>query len=113
MFGILSVDAWSINEGLESWKVAKALDKVLRAPNDKLTGMAFRLSIEVISVVDVTGRLEKKATYATYEHIKAAIKSSIFDAEAGIALNDNFVKLVSWCDNEWGYMYLSSLYRPC
>ncbi|XP_076955546.1 glyceraldehyde-3-phosphate dehydrogenase, cytosolic-like [Bidens hawaiensis] len=90
--------------------------------------MAFRVPTVDVSVVDLTVRLEKKATY---EQIKAAIKeesegklkgilgyteddlvstdfvgdsrSSIFDAKAGIALNDNFVKLVSWYDNEWGY----------
>ncbi|KAF2316471.1 hypothetical protein GH714_041812 [Hevea brasiliensis] len=107
---------------------AKAVGKVLPALNGKLTGMAFRVPTVDVSVVDLTVRLEKKATY---EEIKAAIKaesegklkgilgyteddvvssdfvgdsrSSIFDAKAGIALNDNFVKLVSWYDNEWGY----------
>eukprot|EP01083_Nonionella_stella_P191860 709760_1 len=90
--------------------------------------MAFRVPTVDVSVVDLTVRLEKKASY---EEIKKAIKeesegklkgilgyteddvvstdfigdsrSSIFDAKAGIALNDNFVKLVSWYDNEWGY----------
>jgi glyceraldehyde 3-phosphate dehydrogenase len=90
--------------------------------------MAFRVPTADVSVVDLTCRL---GTPATYEAIKAAIKeaaagplagilgytedevvssdfigdsrSSIFDAKAGIALNDNFVKLVSWYDNEWGY----------
>ncbi|KAJ7956089.1 Glyceraldehyde-3-phosphate dehydrogenase [Quillaja saponaria] len=107
---------------------AKAVGKVLPALNGKLTGMAFRVPTVDVSVVDLTVRLEKKATY---EEIKAAIKeesegklkgilgyteddvvstdfigdnrSSIFDAKAGIALNDSFVKLVSWYDNEWGY----------
>ncbi|KAJ4827323.1 Glyceraldehyde-3-phosphate dehydrogenase gapc2, cytosolic [Turnera subulata] len=107
---------------------AKAVGKVLPALNGKLTGMAFRVPTVDVSVVDLTVRLEKKATY---DQIKAAIKeasegsmkgilgyteddvvstdftgdsrSSIFDAKAGIALNDNFVKLVSWYDNEWGY----------
>ncbi|CAN6575083.1 unnamed protein product [Malus baccata var. baccata] len=107
---------------------AKAVGKVLPALNGKLTGMAFRVPTVDVSVVDLTVRLEKKATY---EEIKNAIKkesegslngilgytdedvvstdfvgdnrSSIFDAKAGIALNDNFVKLVSWYDNEWGY----------
>merc|ERR1712076_221988 len=107
---------------------AKAVGKVLPALNGKLTGMAFRVPTPDVSVVDLTVRLEKPATYG---EIKAAIKeesegklkgilgyteedvvstdfvgdsrSSIFDAKAGIALNDNFVKLVSWYDNEWGY----------
>ncbi|TQD98112.1 hypothetical protein C1H46_016234 [Malus baccata] len=107
---------------------AKAVGKVLPALNGKLTGMAFRVPTVDVSVVDLTVRLEKKATY---DEIKNAIKkesegsmkgilgytdedvvstdfvgdhrSSIFDAKAGIALNDNFVKLVSWYDNEWGY----------
>ncbi|KAK6913013.1 Glyceraldehyde 3-phosphate dehydrogenase, NAD(P) binding domain [Dillenia turbinata] len=107
---------------------AKAVGKVLPALNGKLTGMAFRVPTPDVSVVDLTVRLDKPASYGD---IKAAIKeasetnlkgilgyteddvvstdflgdnrSSIFDAKAGIALNDNFVKLVSWYDNEWGY----------
>lgn len=107
---------------------AKAVGKVIPELNGKLTGMAFRVPTADVSVVDLTCRLEKPATY---EEIKAAIKAasenelkgimgytedkvvssdfisdprtSIFDADAGIALNDNFVKLVSWYDNEWGY----------
>ncbi|KMZ72760.1 Glyceraldehyde-3-phosphate dehydrogenase (phosphorylating) [Zostera marina] len=107
---------------------AKAVGKVLPALNGKLTGMAFRIPTVDVSVVDLTVRLEKPASY---EQIKAAIKaesegkmkgilgyteedlvstdfigdnrSSIFDAKAGIALSDTFVKLVSWYDNEWGY----------
>ncbi|DAZ98275.1 TPA: hypothetical protein N0F65_008960 [Lagenidium giganteum] len=107
---------------------AKAVGKVLPALNGKLTGMAFRVPTPDVSVVDLTCRLEKPASMA---QIKAAIKaasegelkdilgytedevvsadfthdkrSSIFDANACIALNDNFVKLVSWYDNEWGY----------
>ncbi|KAJ7300218.1 hypothetical protein O6H91_18G007800 [Diphasiastrum complanatum] len=107
---------------------AKAVGKVLPALNGKLTGMAFRVPTADVSVVDLTVRLEKPATYA---EIKAVVKeasegklkgilgyteddlvssdligdtrSSIFDAKAGIALNNNFVKLVSWYDNEWGY----------
>ena len=106
---------------------AKAVGKVIPELNGKLTGMAFRVPTADVSVVDLTCRLEKPATY---EEIKAAIKAasenelkgimgytedkvvssdfisdprtSIFDADAGIALNDNFVKLVSWYDNEWG-----------
>jgi len=107
---------------------AKAVGKVLPSVNGKLTGMAFRVPTPDVSVVDLTARLEKPAKY---EEIVAAIKeaaagsmngildwtdeevvstdfvshkaSSIFDIGAGISLNDNFVKLVSWYDNEWGY----------
>jgi glyceraldehyde 3-phosphate dehydrogenase len=107
---------------------AKAVGKVIPELNGKLTGMAFRVPTINVSVVDLTCRLEKAATY---EEIKAAVKeaangelngilgytedavvstdfihdkrTSIFDADAGIALNSNFVKLVSWYDNEWGY----------
>ncbi|CAN1295280.1 Glyceraldehyde-3-phosphate dehydrogenase 2, cytosolic, partial [Linum perenne] len=120
--------AASFNIIPSSTGAAKAVGKVLPALNGKLTGMAFRVPTADVSVVDLTVKLEKKATY---EQIKAAIKeesegnlkgilgyvdedcvsadfvgdnrSSIFDARAGIALNDNFVKLVSWYDNEWGY----------
>ncbi|EPZ33220.1 glyceraldehyde-3-phosphate dehydrogenase, type I [Rozella allomycis CSF55] len=109
---------------------AKAVGKVIPALNGKLTGMAFRVPNPDVSVVDLTVRLEKSATY---DQIKAAIKkasegslkgilgytedevvsadfigderSSIFDAKAGIALNDKFVKLVSWYDNEYGYSH--------
>jgi len=107
---------------------AKAVGKVIPELNGKLTGMAFRVPTADVSVVDLTARLAKPASY---EDIKKAIKTasetnlkgilgytedsvvstdfigdartSIFDANAGIALNDNFVKLVSWYDNEWGY----------
>merc|ERR1712060_133050 len=107
---------------------AKAVGKVLPVLNGKLTGMAFRVPTPDVSVVDLTCRLEKPAKY---EEIVAAVKeaaagpmagvldwtddevvstdfvscksSSIFDIGAGISLNDNFVKLVSWYDNEWGY----------
>ncbi|XP_078447598.1 glyceraldehyde-3-phosphate dehydrogenase 2, cytosolic-like [Wolffia australiana] len=120
--------AASFNIIPSSTGAAKAVGKVLPALNGKLTGMAFRVPTADVSVVDLTVRLEKAATY---EQIKAAIKeesegklkgilgytdedlvsadfigdnrSSIFDAKAGIALNDHFVKLVSWYDNEWGY----------
>lgn len=107
---------------------AKAVGKVIPELNGKLTGMAFRVPTPDVSVVDLTVRIEKGASY---EEIKAAIKeasegemagvlgytedqvvsndfigdsrTSIFDAGAGISLNDNFVKLVTWYDNEWGY----------
>jgi len=107
---------------------AKAVGKVIPSLNGKLTGMAFRVPTPDVSVVDLTARLERPATY---EQIKAVIKaaaegpmkgvmgytedevvstdfigdthSSIFDAKAGIALSDTFVKLVSWYDNEVGY----------
>ncbi|GKC85772.1 glyceraldehyde-3-phosphate dehydrogenase, cytosolic [Tanacetum coccineum] len=120
--------AASFNIIPSSTGAAKAVGKVLPSFNGKLTGMSFRVPTVDVSVVDLTVRLEKKATY---KQIKAAIKeesegklkgilgytkddllssdfvgdsrSSIFDAKAGIALNDNFVKLVSWYDNEWGY----------
>jgi len=107
---------------------AKAVGKVIPAMNGKLTGMAFRVPTVDVSVVDLTCRLEKKATYAQIcEAIKKASegelkgilgitdeevvsadfisdpRSSIFDVKAGISLNENFVKLVSWYDNEWGY----------
>merc|ERR1712038_425810 len=107
---------------------AKAVGKVMPSVNGKLTGMAFCVPTPDVSVVDLTCRLEKPAKY---DAIVAAVKeaaagdmagvldwtedevvstdfvsckaSSIFDVNAGIALNDNFVKLVTWYDNEWGY----------
>ena len=107
---------------------AKAVGKVIPELNGKLTGMAFRVPTLDVSVVDLTCRLEKPATY---EEICAAVKkasegelkgilgyteddvvssdfigearTSVFDAKAGISLNPNFVKLVSWYDNEWRY----------
>lgn len=107
---------------------AKAVGKVIPKLNGKLTGMAFRVPTADVSVVDLTCRLEKGASY---DAIKAAMKAaaegpmkgilgyteeavvsqdfvgeactSTFDADAGIALTDNFVKVVSWYDNEWGY----------
>jgi len=107
---------------------AKAVAKVIPALKGKLTGMAFRVPTTNVSVVDLTCKLEKPATY---DEIKAVIKAAsegelkgilgyteddvvstdfvgepctcVFDAKAGIALNDNFVKLVAWYDNEWGY----------
>ncbi|KAI7748842.1 hypothetical protein M8C21_024929 [Ambrosia artemisiifolia] len=120
--------AASFNIIPSSTGAAKAVGKVLPQLNGKLTGMSFRVPTVDVSVVDLTVRLEKAATY---DEIKAAIKeesegklkgilgytdedlvstdfvgdsrSSIFDAKAGIALNKNFVKLVAWYDNEWGY----------
>ena len=107
---------------------AKACALVIPELKGKLTGMAFRVPTLDVSVVDLTCRLEKSTTY---EEICAAVKeasendlkgilgytedmvvssdfigdarTSIFDAKAGIMLNENFVKLVSWYDNEWGY----------
>ncbi|MGF7480973.1 glyceraldehyde-3-phosphate dehydrogenase [Providencia sp. SP181] len=107
---------------------AKAVGKVIPELNGKLTGMSFRVPTPNVSVVDLTARLEKPATYAQIcEAIKEAAAgelkgvlgyteddvvstdfngeklTSVFDAKAGITLNDNFVKLVSWYDNETGY----------
>merc|ERR1711881_182512 len=107
---------------------AKAVGKCYPVLNGKLTGMAFRVPTADVSVVDLTCRTEKPAKMeAIVGAIKAAAegpmkgvlgwtdeevvsqdfvgdaRSSIFDVNAGISLNDNFVKLVSWYDNEWGY----------
>jgi glyceraldehyde 3-phosphate dehydrogenase len=107
---------------------AKAVGLVLPELKGKLTGMSFRVPVADVSVVDLTVKLEKSATY---DQVKAAMKeasegelkgilgytedevvsqdflgdarTSIFDAKAGIALNDKFVKVVAWYDNEWGY----------
>jgi glyceraldehyde 3-phosphate dehydrogenase len=107
---------------------AKAVGKVIPALNGKLTGMAFRVPTPDVSVVDLTVNLERATSY---EAVKAAMKAaaegpmqgilaytedevvstdflgesctSIFDAGAGIALTDTFMKLVAWYDNEWGY----------
>ena len=107
---------------------AKAVGKVIPSLNKKLTGMAFRVPTSDVSVVDLTCELSKEATY---EQICAAMKAasegpmkgvlgytnekvvatdfrgesctSVFDAEAGMALDGTFVKIVSWYDNEWGY----------
>jgi glyceraldehyde 3-phosphate dehydrogenase len=110
---------------------AKAVGKVIPALNGKITGMAFRVPTADVSVVDLTVRLEKEATY---DQIKETIKnaanspelkgilgytedqvvssdfigdshSSIFDAEAGLSLNPHFVKLITWYDNEYGYSH--------
>jgi len=108
---------------------AKAVGKVIPSLNGKLTGLAFRVPTADVSVVDLVVRLEKGASY---DEIKEVMKkasespeykgiigytdedvvstdfigeetSSMFDARAGISLNKNFVKLVAWYDNEWGY----------
>ena len=107
---------------------AKAVGKVIPQMNGKLTGMSFRVPTVNVSAVDLTCRLEKACTY---DEIKSAMKkasegelkdilgytedkvvssdfitdprTSIFDADAGIQLNSNFVKVVAWYDNEWGY----------
>ena len=107
---------------------ARAVGLVIPELKGKLTGMAFRVPTTNVSVVDLTVRLTKPATY---EDIKTAVKkaaadpmkgilayteddvvssdfigescTSVFDAKAGIALSDNFVKLIAWYDNEWGY----------
>ncbi|NJD55043.1 MAG: type I glyceraldehyde-3-phosphate dehydrogenase, partial [Nitrospirae bacterium] len=107
---------------------AKAVGKVIPELNGKLTGMAFRVPTADVSVVDLTCRLAKPAKY---DDIKAVMKktsettmkgilgytedevvssdfigevcTSVFDAKAGISLNDNFVKIIAWYDNEWGY----------
>ena len=121
---------------------AKAVGKVIPALNGKLTGMAFRVPTLDVSVVDLTCNLEKAVKYeeicavvkkASENEFKGIIEyvdedvvssdfihdanTSIFDAKAGIALTDTFVKLVAWYDNEWGYsnklvdlvMYMSSI----
>ena len=107
---------------------AKAVGVVIPELNKKLTGMSFRVPTSDVSVVDLTAELEKPATYAeicaemkaqsegalkgvlgyTEDKVVATdfrgeTRTSVFDAEAGIALDSTFVKLVSWYDNEWGY----------
>lgn len=107
---------------------AKAVGKVIPEMNGKLTGMSFRVPTIDVSVVDLTCRLEKACTYqdikdamkrASENELKGILgytedkvvsndflndpRTSIFDADAGIQLNEHFVKVVSWYDNEWGY----------
>jgi len=120
----------SVNNNIipSSTGAAKAVGKVIPSLNGKLTGLAFRVPTLDVSVVDLVARLEKPASY---DDIKKALReasqgeykgiigytdedvvstdfigdnnSSIFDAKAGIQLNPNFVKLIAWYDNEWGY----------
>ncbi|XP_078615775.1 glyceraldehyde-3-phosphate dehydrogenase 2-like isoform X2 [Branchiostoma floridae x Branchiostoma japonicum] len=131
-----SAKAWRDGRGAHqniipaSTGAAKAVGKVIPELNGKLTGMAFRVPVPDVSVVDLTCRLKKGASY---DEIKAVVKkasdgplkgylgytdedvvsadfigdgrSSIFDAKAGIALTNNFVKLVTWYDNEYGYSF--------
>lgn len=107
---------------------AKAVGKVIPSLNGKLTGMAFRVPTLDVSVVDLTCKLEKATSYENIKKVMKAAsegplkgilgyteeavvssdfigdsRTSIFDADAGIQLNDNFVKVVAWYDNEWGY----------
>lgn len=107
---------------------AKAVGKVIPELNGKLTGMAFRVPTPNVSVVDLTVRLKKPASYkeicakmkeASETNLKGILgyteeavvstdfngdpRTSIFDADAGIQLSETFVKVVSWYDNEWGY----------
>ena len=107
---------------------AKAVGRVIPSLNGKMTGMSFRVPTNDVSVVDLTARLKTSATYADVCHaIKRASEgpmkgivdyvseqvvscdlignpnTCIFDETAGIMLEDNFVKLIAWYDNEWGY----------
>jgi glyceraldehyde 3-phosphate dehydrogenase len=109
---------------------AKAVGVVIPELNGKLTGMSFRVPTVDVSVVDLTCRLEKETTYeeicqamkaASEGELKGIVgytedavvssdfigdpRTCIFDKDAGIALNKNFVKLVAWYDNEWGYSH--------
>lgn len=121
--------AAAVNIIPSSTGAAKAVGRVIPSLKGKLTGMSMRVPTPDVSVVDLTCRLEKPATY---EEIKAVMKAaseseewkgiigytdekvassdfysdprtSIFDADAGISLNEHFVKLIAWYDNEWGY----------
>jgi glyceraldehyde 3-phosphate dehydrogenase len=130
----ISVKDWRGGRGAyqniipSSTGAAKAVGLVIPSLKGKLTGMSFRVPVANVSVVDLTVRLEKSATYEEICHVireasEGVLKgilgytddevvstdflgdarTSIFDAGAGIALSDRFVKLVSWYDNEWGY----------
>jgi glyceraldehyde 3-phosphate dehydrogenase len=126
-------DKWGIKRGLMTTVHAatatqKTVDVVIPELNKKLTGMSFRVPTSDVSVVDLTVELDKAATYAeicaemkaqsqgalkgvlgyTEDKVVATdfrgdARTSIFDAEAGIALDGTFIKVVSWYDNEWGY----------
>uniref|UniRef100_A0A9J7Y8P8 glyceraldehyde-3-phosphate dehydrogenase (phosphorylating) n=1 Tax=Cyprinus carpio carpio TaxID=630221 RepID=A0A9J7Y8P8_CYPCA len=125
-----TVHAYTATQKTVDGPSAKAVGKVIPELNGKLTGMAFRVPVSDVSVVDLTCRLSKPASYAAIkESVKKAAHgpmkgilgytedsvvssdfigdthSSIFDAGAGISLNDNFVKLISWYDNEFGYSH--------
>jgi glyceraldehyde 3-phosphate dehydrogenase len=118
----------SVNIIPSSTGAASAVGKVIPELEGKLTGMAFRVPTIDVSVVDLTVKLKTSTTYdnivnvikdASENEMKGVLgwtdealvskdfegdsRSSIFDVKAGISLNDNFVKLVSWYDNEWGY----------
>ena len=107
---------------------AKAVGRVIPSLNGKMTGMSFRVPTNDVSVVDLTARLKTSATYSDVcQAVKRACEGSmkgimdyvsdqvvssdlignphtcIFDETAGIMLEDNFVKLIAWYDNEWGY----------
>ena len=107
---------------------AKAIGRIIPELNGKLSGMSFRVPTPIVSVVDLTCRLEKSASYneicavmkaASQGELKGILgytedevvsrdfltdlRTSIFDAGAGIGLNDHFVKVIAWYDNEWGY----------
>lgn len=107
---------------------AKAVGKVIPELNGKLTGMAMRVPTTDVSVVDLTVRLKKAASYEDIKHTMKAYSqnqlkgilaytedsvvssdfihdahSAIFDASAGLALNEHFIKVVAWYDNEWSY----------
>ena len=120
--------AASVNIIPSTTGAAKAVGKVIKDLKGKLTGMAFRVPTVNVSVVDLTVKINKEASYeqicqkmkeASEGHMKGILGytdeevvsqdflhcplSSIFDAKAGISLNPRFVKVVSWYDNEWGY----------
>lgn len=117
-----------INTIPASTGAAKAVTKIIPELEGKLTGMAFRVPVTNVSVIDLTVRLEKKTSYdeickvmksASEKHLKGILGytdepvvssdfngsslSSIFDATAGIELNSQFFKIIAWYDNEWGY----------
>ena len=117
-----------LDHGLNQAGAAKAVGVVIPELNKKLTGMSFRVPSSNVSVVDLTVELDKAASYqeicaemkaqsvgalkgvlgytedkVVSTDFRGEAKTSIFDAEAGIALDDTFVKIVAWYDNEWGY----------